>query len=153
MPAIDPKDVPIQSGSRYPEPFASQVKGRHKRRLGDAVGLKNYGVNLVTLDPGFKSSMRHFHHVQDEFIYVLEGELVLMTNAGARTLRPGMVAGFPANDGDAHQLINESGKPAVYLEVGDRLPGDGVTYPDVDMAAMAGPNNTFTFTHKNGDPY
>ena len=153
MPAIDPKEVPSHSGSRYPEPFASEVKGRHRKRLGDAAGLKNFGVNLVTLDPGFKSSMRHFHKVQDEFVYVLEGELVLVTNAGRRVLKAGMAAGFPANDGDGHHLINETAQPAVYLEVGDRLPGDGATYPDIDMAARANPDGTWSFTHKDGRPY
>lgn len=153
MPVINIENVPSQSGSRYPEPFASQVKGRHRRRLGDAIGLKHYGVNLVTLDPGFKSSMRHWHKVQDEFVYVLEGELVLVTNAGRQVLRAGMAAGFPAGDGDGHHLINESARPAVYLEVGDRLPGDGASYPDVDMASRQLPDGNWVFTHKNGDPY
>ena len=95
-PAFDPKELPEQSTTGYPEPYKPRVAGRHRRRLGDHAGLKNFGVNLTRLDPGSESSMRHWHARQDEFIYVLEGEVTLVTNAGRQRLSPGMAAGFPA---------------------------------------------------------
>ncbi|MGC2518960.1 MAG: cupin domain-containing protein [Burkholderiales bacterium] len=151
-PALDPAQVPEQSTSGYPEIYRARVAGRHRRRLGDGAGLKNFGVNLVTLDPRSESSMRHWHAKQDEFIYVLEGELTLITNAGRQTLRAGMAAGFPAGRADGHQLVNETDRPATYLEVGDRTPDDNVAYPDVDLAAgMVGAK--WVFTHKDGRPY
>ena len=149
LPAIDPADVAEQSGSNYPEPYKSRVAGRHRRRLGDAAGLKNFGVNLVRLDPGSESSMRHWHEKQDEFIYVLEGELILVTDAGRQTLGPGMAAGFAAGSGDAHQLVNQSGEPAMYLEVGDRTPNDAASYSDVDMAVRMVDGKS-VFTRKDG---
>jgi uncharacterized cupin superfamily protein len=151
-PAFDPKDLPEQSSTGYPEPYKSRVAGRHRRRLGDAAGLKNFGVNLTRLDPGTESSMRHWHAKQDEFIYVLEGEVTLVTDAGRQKLTPGMAAGFPAGRADGHQLVNETKKPALYLEIGDRTPGDGATYSDVDMAARL-VDGKWVFTHKDGSPY
>jgi uncharacterized cupin superfamily protein len=151
-PAFDPAQVPEQSTSGYPEPYRSRVAGRHRRRLGDAAGLKNFGVNLTTLEPRSESSMRHWHAKQDEFIYILEGELTLITNVGRQTLRAGMAAGFPAGKADGHQLVNETDRPATYIEVGDRAPDDNAAYPDVDLAAgMAGAK--WVFTHKDGRPY
>jgi len=152
LPAIDPADVKSEQGSNYPEPYAGRVRGRHRRRLGNAAGLKNFGVNLVTLEPGAESSMRHAHGTQDEFVYVIEGAITLVTNDGRQTLTPGMTAGFPAGNGDAHQLINETAAPVRYLEVGDRSPGDAVVYPDVDMAAKS-IDGKWVFTHKDGKPY
>jgi uncharacterized cupin superfamily protein len=151
-PALDPKDLPEQSATGYPEPYKSRVAGRYRRRLGDAAGLKNFGVNLTRLDPGAESSMRHWHAKQDEFIYVIEGEVTLVTNAGRQKLRPGMAAGFPAGKADGHQLVNEADKPVVYLEIGDRTPHDGATYSDVDMAARM-IDGKWVFTHKDGNPY
>ena len=151
-PAFDPKDLPEQSTTGYPEPYKSRVAGRHKRRLGDAAGLKNFGVNLARLEPGAESSMRHWHSKQDEFIYVLEGEATLVTDAGRQKIKPGMAAGFPAGKPDAHQLVNETKKPVLYLEIGDRTPGDGANYADVDMAARA-VDGKWVFTHKDGSPY
>lgn len=151
-PAFDPKDLPEQSTTGYPEPYKSRVAGRHRRRLGDAAGLKNFGVNLTRLDPGAESSMRHWHAKQDEFIYVLEGEVTLVTNAGRQKLTPGMAAGFPAGKADGHQLVNETGRPVVYLEIGDRTPGDGATYSDVDMAARM-VDGKWVFTRKDESPY
>ena len=151
-PAFDPKDLPEQSSTGYPEPYKSRVAGRHRRRLGDAAGLKNFGVNLTRLDPGTESSMRHWHAKQDEFIYVLEGEVTLVTDAARQKLTPGMAAGFPAGRADGHQLVNETKKPALYLEIGDRTPGDGATYSDVDMAARL-VDGKWVFTHKDGSPY
>jgi len=151
-PAFDPAQLLEQSGSAYPEPYKSRVAGRHRRRLGDAAGLKNFGVNLVRLDPRTESSMRHWHAKQDEFIYVLEGEVTLVTDAGRQKLRPGMAAGFPAGRADGHQLVNESDKAVVYLEVGDRSPDDSVVYSDVDMAARF-IDAQWMFTHKDGSAF
>ena len=148
---IDPSSVEVKTGSSYPEPFNRQVGGRRKRALGDALGLTNYGVNLVELPPGALSSMRHWHSRQDEFVYVLEGELTLITDAGEQVLGAGMAAGYPAGSGDGHQMINRSDTPARYLEVGDRTPGDAVTYPDIDLALAD--NDSDDFTHKDGTPY
>jgi uncharacterized cupin superfamily protein len=151
-PALDPKQLLEQSSTGYPEPYKSRVAGRHRRRLGDAAGLKNFGVNLTRLDPGSESSMRHWHTKQDEFIYVLEGEVTLVTDAGRQKLRPGMAAGFPAGRADGHQLVNESNRPVLYLEIGDRTPGDGATYSDVDLAAQL-VDGKWVFSHKNGSPF
>ena len=151
-PALDPKDLPEQSTTGYPEPYKSRVAGRHRRRLGDAAGLKNFGVNLTRLDPGAESSMRHWHAKQDEFVYVLEGEVTLITDAGRQKLAPGMAAGFPAGKADGHQLVNETNRPVLYLEIGDRTPDDGATYSEVDMAARM-IDGKWVFIHKDGSPY
>ena len=151
-PAVDPRELPEQSTTGYPEPYRSRVAGRHRRRLGDAVGLKNFGVNLTRLDPGAESSMRHWHAKQDEFIYVLEGEVTLVTDVGRQKLTPGMAAGFPAGKSDGHQLVNETSGPVLYLEIGDRARDDGATYSDVDMAARI-VDGKWVFTHKDGSPY
>ncbi len=151
LPALDPRSLDARTGSAYPEPFRAAAKDRKKWALGDAVGLKNFGVNLVELPPGALSSQRHWHTRQDELVYVLEGEVTLMTDGGEQRLTPGMVAGFPAGVADGHHLVNRSSAPARYLEVGDRLPGDEARYSDIDMAAK--PVTTVRFVHKNGDPY
>jgi uncharacterized cupin superfamily protein len=151
-PALDPGTLEGQTGSSYPEPFASQVAAREKRGLGDALGLTNFGVNLVHLSPGAMSSQRHWHSKQDEFLYMVEGELVLVTDGGEQTLTAGTVAGFPAGNGDGHHLINRSDKTAVYLEVGDRTEGDEVDYPDVDML-LRNVDGALKFIHKDGTPY
>lgn len=152
LPAIDPAQVPAATGSAYPEPFKSRVATRRKQRLGDALGLKNYGVNLTSIPPGAVSALRHWHTHEDEFVYVVSGELILMTDAGEQRLGPGMCAGFPAGKADGHCLVNRSKKDAVYLEVGDRKPDDAVTYPDDDIAGRATPQGR-RFTRKNGTPY
>ncbi|HEY7743303.1 MAG TPA: cupin domain-containing protein [Burkholderiales bacterium] len=152
LPALDPAQVEARIGSAYPEPFKSRVSGRRKQRLGDALGLKNYGVNLTTIPPGAVSALRHWHSHEDEFIYMVSGELVLVTNDGEQRLTPGMCAGFPAGRADGHCLVNRTGKDAVYLEVGDRRPEDAVTYPDDDIAGQATPHGR-RFTRKNGTPY
>jgi uncharacterized cupin superfamily protein len=122
--------------TNYPEPFAARVAGRTKRPLGDLFGLTNFGVNLTRLAPGAISSLRHAHTRQDELVYILEGHPTLVTNDGDTLLAPGMCAGFQAGSGDAHHLINRSDTDVVYLEVGDRSPGDGCTYPDDDLQAV-----------------
>jgi uncharacterized cupin superfamily protein len=151
-PAFDPRELPETSSTGYPEPYKSRVAGRHRRRLGDAAGLKNFGVNLTRLDPGAESSMRHWHVKQDEFIYVLEGEVTLVTDAGRQKLLPGVAAGFPAGKADGHQLVNETDKPVLYLEIGDRTPEDSASYPDVDLAVRM-VDGKWVFTHKDGSPY
>ncbi|MBI1238670.1 MAG: cupin domain-containing protein [Alphaproteobacteria bacterium] len=146
-------DVPPRvKPSRYPEPFASRMAGRLKRGLADAVGPKNIGVNLTILAPGGECALLHRHSRQDEFVYVLEGEVILVTEEGEATLRPGMCVGFPAA-GAAHQLVNRSQTPVHYLEVGDRTPSDMGTYPRDDLAAHLGPDGEWVFTHKDGTPY
>jgi uncharacterized cupin superfamily protein len=152
LPALDPAQVEARIGSAYPEPFKSRVSGRRKQRLGDALGLKNYGVNLTTIPPGAVSALRHWHSHEDEFIYMVSGELILVTQDGEQRLTPGMCAGFPAGRADGHCLVNRTGKDAVYLEVGDRRPEDAVTYPDDDIAGQATPHGR-RFTRKNGTPY
>src|SRR5690348_937972 len=151
--AIEATSLPSVSSTGYPEPYRQMVAGRSRRRLGDAFGLKNFGVNLARLEPGAWSSMRHWHFVQDEFVYMLEGEAVLVTDAGEQVLKPGMVVGFPAGKRDGHCLINRSDKPAVYLEVGDRLPGDGADYPDIDMKVTQDANGKWVYTRKDGTPF
>jgi uncharacterized cupin superfamily protein len=151
-PILDPGQVSAVYGSNYPEPLKPRVAGRAKRRLGDALGLKNFGVNLTTIAPGAQSALRHWHARQDEFIYMVSGELVLVTDAGEHVLRPGMCAGFPAGHPDGHHLLNRSNRDAVYLEVGDRTPGDAVTYPDDDLAAQATAAG-WKFTRKDGTSY
>ncbi len=138
--------------SVYPAPFAAMVGGRIKRQLGDVFGLKNFGVNLTRLQPGAMSALRHAHTVQDEFVYILEGRPTLFTDEGATELEPGMCAGFKAGSGNGHHLVNRGQEDVVYLEIGDRLPGDSASYPDDDLAAFA-ENGTWHFRHKDGSPY
>src|SRR5262249_18043060 len=151
-PAFDPKDLPETSSTGYPEPYKSRVAGRHRRRLGDHAGLKNFGVYLTRLDAGADSSTRHWHMTEGEFFYVIEGEITLVTDAGRQKLTPGMAAGFPAGKADGHQLVNETSKPVVYLEVGDRTPDDSASYPDVDLAVRM-VDGKWVFTHKDGSPF
>lgn len=145
--------APRAKNSSYPEPFASRVAGRQKRALGDVFGLANFGVNLTRLAPGASSAMRHAHSKQDEFIFVLSGHPVLLTNRGRRQLSPGMCAGFRAGSGDAHHLVNDTDADVVYLEVGDRSPGDSAAYPDDDLQAVAEAGRGWRFLHKDGTPY
>jgi uncharacterized cupin superfamily protein len=153
-PALDPCAVTGVSRSNYPEPYRSRVAGRQKRRLGDALGLTRIGINQTTLPPGKESSMRHWHSHEDEFVYVLEGEVVLRTGSGEQLLSAGMCAGFAAGSGDGHQLINRSSRDAVYLEVSNRHAEDTAHYsdPDVDMAWDA-PHARGRITHRDGTPY
>jgi uncharacterized cupin superfamily protein len=148
---INPQDVPIRTTTVYPEPFKALMAGRVKQALGNAAGLKNFGVNLVSLEPGSRSALRHWHTLQDEFIYVIEGEVSLITDAGPQRLIPGMMAGFPAGEANGHHLVNQSNSRVVYLEIGDRTPEDQAHYPDDDLLAKAGPE--WIVTHKNGMAY
>lgn len=149
-PGLDPAAVPPVSGTMYPPEFAAVVAGRARRRLGDALGLTDFGVHLTELAPGAASALRHWHSAEDEFIYVLSGTLTLVTDDGEQDLVAGMCAGFPKNSGDGHQLVNKSGAPARYLEVGTRAPAaDRVVYPDVDLVVEPGRK----LTHRDGTPY
>ena len=149
---INPKLVPEVNTSSYPEPFKKLVAGRSKKKLGKFAQLKNFGVNLVTLEPGSWSSVRHWHSQQDEFIYILEGEVTLVTNEGEAILKPGDCAGFPRGEANGHHLINHSDSLVLYLEIGDRTGGDIVTYPDADLVAKES-QGTWLFTHKDGTNY
>lgn len=152
-PALDPASVPPNTGSGYPEPFRSRVLPREKRALGDALGLTKIGVNLTTLSPGKESSMRHHHTREDELVFVLEGEVVLVTNEGEQVLTAGTCAGFPAGAKNGHHFVNRSGRPARYLEISNRDPEDTAEYPDVDLAYRKGPDGRPLFAHKDGSPY
>ncbi|MEP7183713.1 MAG: cupin domain-containing protein [Betaproteobacteria bacterium] len=133
LPALDPAAVAESRGSGYPEPFRSRMGDRAKRKLGDACGLTKFGVNLVTLGAGGQSALRHWHTLEDEFVYVLSGEVVLVTGTGEQVLTAGMCAGYPAGNRDAHQFVNRGAAPATYLEVGSRIDGDNAFYPDDDL--------------------
>jgi uncharacterized cupin superfamily protein len=152
-PALDPKTVPVWSGSSYPEPFRAAVMAREGRALGEALGLTNFGVHLMRLPPGAASSQRHWHTHEDEFVYMLEGEAQLITDAGAQILSAGMCAGFPAGKPDGHHLVNQSGRDAVFLVVGDRREGlDACEYSDIDMSRRW-VDGERTFFHKDGRPW
>lgn len=149
---INPHQVPDSTGTGYPAPFRAQVAGRSRKRVGNAAGLTNFGVNLVTLQPGSASALRHWHTRQDEFIYIVEGELTLVMDDGEQILQPGMMAGFAAGKPNGHCLINRSNQSAVYLEIGDRTSGDQAHYPDVDLLAIDTPTG-YQFTHVDGTAY
>ncbi len=149
---INPEEVPQRTGSNYPEEFKKLVAGRSKKALGNFAGLKNFGVNLVTLEPGSWSSVRHWHSQQDEFIYILEGVVTLITDRGESLLKTGDGAGFPHGVADGHHLVNKSDSTVVYLEIGDRSLGDEVDYPDADLVAKDTPQG-WIFTHKDGSSY
>lgn len=148
---IDLHEVPTVLGSRYPAPFDAPCSARVRRRLGDVAGLADFGVNLLRLPPGAWSSQRHWHSAEDEFVYVLEGEVVLATGAGEEILRAGDSAGFKAGVPDGHHLQNRSARDAVLLEIGSRKPAeDAVDYPDIDLHV---PEGGKAFTHKDRRPY
>lgn len=151
--AISALDAPVRTKpSNYPEPFASRMAGREKRSLGDVFGLTNFGVNLTRLAPHAMSALRHAHTRQDELIYILQGHPTLCTDAGRTVLAPGMCAGFKAGTGNAHHLINETAEEVIYLEIGDRTPGDAGSYPDDDLQAVL-QDGKWQFLHKDGTPY
>jgi uncharacterized cupin superfamily protein len=152
-PVVASEVPPRAKPSNYPEPFASRVAGRRKQVLGDVFGLKSFGVNRTTLPPGAISALRHWHGVQDEFVYILSGHPTLVTDAGETPLHPGMCMGFKGGDPDGHHLVNRSKEDVVYLEVGDRLPGDSGEYPDDDLRAVVGAERKVQYLHKDGTPY
>ncbi len=148
----NPLKLKASTGSGYPEPFRSRVVPREKRALGDAAGLTKIGVNHTVLAPGKESSMRHWHTHEDELVYMLAGEVVLVTDAGEQLLKAGQYAAFPAGNPDGHHLVNRSTVPAVYLEISNRDDADGATYPDVDLRWNA-PDARGEYSHKDGRPY
>jgi uncharacterized cupin superfamily protein len=152
MPKIDIAKAEVDRSLRYPAPFSDVLKGREKSKLGDVAGLTQFGVNIATLPPGTWSSQRHWHQNEDEFIYVLEGEIVLVEDSGEVTLKVGEAAGFKANSGNGHCLINRSGRVARYLEVGTRAGRDTVIYSDIDMR-LERDGSTRRYLHKSGEPY
>lgn len=152
--AISASEVPARPrGTMYPPPFNKRVAGRNKAQLGDFFGLSNFGVNLTSIEPGSQSALRHTHSKQDEFVYIIEGEPTLITNAGEVILKPGMCVGFKAGNGDAHHLVNKSGRNVVYLEIGDRTKGDEPSYPDDDIQLHLDADGKLFLTRKNGTPY
>lgn len=149
MPKIDVANVPERGGSGYPSPYAALAGNRVKQALGQAGGLLDFGINLVHLPAGTWSSQRHWHSSEDEFVYVLSGELTLVTNEGEQTLRANECAAFPKNVANGHHLINRSDGMAVYLEVGSRNDGDICSYPDIDLHL----DRQLGYTHKDGTAY
>jgi uncharacterized cupin superfamily protein len=152
LPALDPATVEEIRKSGYPEPYRSRMGDRMKKRLGDACGLTKFGVNLVTLGPGGQSALRHWHTLEDEFVYILAGEVILISGAGEQILRAGMCAGYPAAKRDAHHFVNRSNEPARYLEIGNRIDGDNAFYPDDDLLWVETEGGTIA-AHKDGTHY
>ena len=153
MPVIrDPKSIEGRRATIYPKAHAQGFEKRVKRSLTGPMGLTQFGVNLTTLEPGAQSAHRHWHRAEDEAIYVLEGELVLIDDSGEMLLTPGMAAGFPAGVANGHHLVNKSGKPATYLEIGTRATDEDATYPDIDLK-LEQRGGVPRFFHKDGTPY
>jgi uncharacterized cupin superfamily protein len=152
MPVIDPSKVPVKTGSIYPEPYASMMKGRSSLRLGDAGGLTQFGVNLVTLEPGALSSLRHWHLNEDEFVMVTEGICTLIQDAGPVEMGPGDCAAFPAGSTDGHHFINKTDQVARFLVVGTKAKSEVATYSDVDFRVEI-EGGKATFTYKDGTPF
>jgi uncharacterized cupin superfamily protein len=149
MPKIDVSTVSERKGSGYPAPFAAAAGARIKQALGNAGGLTDFGVNLTRLPPGAWSSQRHWHTSEDEFVYILSGELILITDTGEQALRANDCAAFPKNVPDGHHLINRGNEIAVYLEIGTRHADDSCSYPDIDLHVKGDAG----YTHKDGTPY
>ncbi len=152
VPVAAAQILPANKKTVYPHPFASRVAGRTKRRLGDHFSLTNFGVNLTELAPGALSALLHHHSKQDEFVYILAGTPTLVLDTEECVLKPGDCVGFKAGDGVAHQLINRSREPVIYLEVGDRTEGDETSYPYDDLKALF-VNGGWQLAHKDGRPY
>ena len=150
MGKIDLDTAPVRSGTAYPPPYDQPCLARRRLKLGDAAGLTQVGINRLHLPPGVWSSQRHWHAAEDEFVYVLEGEVVLVTDAGEQVMRVGDCAGFRAGDPDGHHLQNRSGREAVLLEVGRRDDGHPVDYPDIDLQIVEGAAG---YARKDGTPY
>ncbi len=152
MPKLDLSLVPVKTGSIYPAPYDAVVAGRTSLRLGDAGGLTQFGVNLVTLAPGAMSSLRHWHLAEDEFVMITSGTCTMITNAGNTQMQTGDCAAFPANTADGHHFINHTATPATFLVVGSKAPREIATYSDVDLVVTIQAGKAI-FTHKDGTPY
>jgi uncharacterized cupin superfamily protein len=152
MPKIDIENLKTDGSSAYPPPFRQAVAGRVRKRLGDAAGLTQFGVNLTSLKPGAASAQRHWHAREDEFIYVVAGEVVLCEDGGETVLRAGDAAGFKAGIANAHRLVNRSGEDAVYLEIGTRAVHEQAEYPDIDLR-MERNDKGARFLHRSGEPW
>ncbi len=152
MPKIDIAKANVRTTTTYPKPFQAVCAGREKMALGNLAGLTQFGVNLTRLKPGAASALRHWHDNEDEFVYVLEGELMLIEDGGETLLKPGEAAGFKAGVPDGHHLVNKSQRDALFLEIGTRSARDHGHYPDVDLA-YAKDEDGFRFSHKSGEPY
>jgi len=152
MPKVDIDKIALDTATGYPPPFDKAVEGRSRQRLARAAGLTQFGVNLCTLKPGAASSQRHWHENEDEFVYVLEGEVVLREDGGETVLKPGDAAGWKAGVPNGHCLINRSNRDAVFIEVGTRAPTERAHYSDIDMMVVRD-HREFRYTHKNGEPY
>ena len=154
MPVIDIERAPPSAGCRYPAPFDEPCRAREWKRLGDAAGLKRLGVNLLTLRPGVWSSQRHWHATEDEFVWVVQGEVVLVDDSGETVMRPGDCAGFAAGDRNGHHLVNRSDRDALLLVAGTRDDDDHGEYPDIDMKFLAGRyGGRGGYVHKDDTPY
>ena len=151
MPKIDIANLPVDARTGYPPPHDKRVAGRSRKRLGDAVGLDQFGVNLTTLKPGSASALRHWHENEDELVYVLAGELTLVENEGETVMRPGEAAGFKAGVANGHHFINRSDRDAVYLEIGSRAKRERAHYPDVDLGVVKDEAGV-RYTRKDGTP-
>jgi len=152
MPKVDVSKAKVRTGTNYPPQFQNVVQGREKSVLGDLVGLTQFGVNLTRLKPGAASALRHWHESEDEFVYMLEGELVLIEDGGETLLRPGDAAGFKAGVPSGHHLVNKTQRDAVYLEIGTRAPAERAHYPDVDLEFIRDKDKV-QVRHKSGEPY
>jgi len=152
MPKVDIEKIALETATGYPPPFDKAVEGRSRKRLARTAGLAQFGVNLCTLKPGAASSQRHWHANEDEFVYMLEGELVLCEDGAETALKPGDAAGWKAGVANGHCLVNRSNRDAVFLEVGHRAPGEKVTYSDIDML-FERDDKSHRYLHKNGEPY
>ena len=152
MPVIDMSKAPLRTGSIYPEPYASMMKGRSSLRLGEAGALTQYGVNLVMLEPGALSSLRHWHQNEDEFVMVTEGECTLIDDQGEHIMRPGDCAAFPANNGNGHHFVNRTENVAKFLVIGTKAPREVATYSDVDLRVEI-EGGRAQFTYKDGSAW
>lgn len=152
MPKIDIENLGWGGGSGYPEQFNAITQGRFRKRLGNEAGLTQFGVNLTRLEPGSGTALRHWHHHEDEFVYILQGEATLIDDDGAHSLKPGDAAGFKAGEPNGHHIVNHSKSDVILLEIGTRAPTERGEYPDDDLVAIKGENG-FSFTDKSGKPY
>jgi uncharacterized cupin superfamily protein len=152
MPKIDIAKLPVDARTNYPPPYDRAVTGRSRKRLGNAAGLDQFGVNLTTLKPGAASALRHWHEKEDELVYVLEGEVVLIEDGGETVLKAGDAAGFKANVPNGHHLVNKSSRDAVYLEIGTRSKHERAEYPEADLVVIRDEQGA-RYTHKDGSPY